>query len=250
MSESSAHEESDSDASRRIETPISQKQFPIISTCLRSCGAMYKSLIREINSTYLDKSEKIIIVLFYIVLVTRMTHAYLMNGHAIQLLYILDQLIVLIFFVLRRATEKITKRLQDLLVSYVGFIIPLLMGPISPLNAIASTMVSTSIMFLGGGIFLLSKLTLRRSFGIIPANRGIKTSGLYLIVRHPMYLGYIISLSGYLLSGPNFTNMCLLFLTCLFIFWRINAEERLLIEDPNYRKFMRRTRFRLFPGVY
>src|ERR1700682_5194874 len=40
---------------------------------------------------------------------------------------------------------------------------------------------------------IYAKLTLRRSFGIIAANRGVMTSGPYRVVRHPMYAAYLLS---------------------------------------------------------
>ena len=248
--EKPASEVSEQKGSPSFAAPVLKKRFALLGACTMLCESVDNFWGRKINPSFLDRSERAFAILLYFFLATRMTHAYLINGQVVQLLYLLDQLIVLFFFAFRRATAKFTKRLQDLLIGYVGCILPLMMGPITPKNAIVPSIVAIIIMFLGGAIYLGSKLTLRRSFGIIAANRGIKTSGLYMIVRHPMYLGYTLSLTGFLLSGPNMTNLCIVFFTCLLFFWRINAEERLLIEDTNYRIYMERTRYRLLPGVY
>ena len=39
---------------------------------------------------------------------------------------------------------------------------------------------------------IAGKITLGRSFGIVPANRGVVTAGRTL-VRHPIYTGYLVS---------------------------------------------------------
>src|SRR5437899_9023283 len=40
-------------------------------------------------------------------------------------------------------------------------------------------------------VVIAAKLTLGRSFGIAPANRGVVARGPYNIVRHPIYTGYV-----------------------------------------------------------
>ena len=38
---------------------------------------------------------------------------------------------------------------------------------------------------------IAGKVVLGRSFGLVPANRGIVARGPYLLVRHPIYAGYL-----------------------------------------------------------
>ena len=52
------------------------------------------------------------------------------------------------------------------------------------------------LMFLGFGIAVSAKLSLCRSFGVVAGNRGVRTGGLYGLVRHPMYLGYFLRTSA------------------------------------------------------
>jgi protein-S-isoprenylcysteine O-methyltransferase Ste14 len=35
-----------------------------------------------------------------------------------------------------------------------------------------------------------------------------------------------------------------------FLVWRISLEEEHLIEDPEYRAYVEKTPWRLFPGIY
>ena len=57
------------------------------------------------------------------------------------------------------------------------------------------TLVGQGITSLGLLLVLWTMGTLGRSFGIAPANRGIIMNGPYRFIRHPMYLGELISLS-------------------------------------------------------
>jgi protein-S-isoprenylcysteine O-methyltransferase Ste14 len=44
----------------------------------------------------------------------------------------------------------------------------------------------------------------------MPANRGVVSSGLYRLVRHPIYMGYLITHAGFLLANPTVWNIGML----------------------------------------
>jgi len=87
-------------------------------------------------------------------------------------------------------------------------------------------------------------------FGMLPANRGVVSSGVYRWTRHPMYTGYFVSHMGFLLA--NFGAHNVLLFTALYVAqgWRVWSEERLLARDPAYRRYMQRVRYRVLPGVF
>jgi len=95
-----------------------------------------------------------------------------------------------------------------------------------------------------------SKVFLGRSFGIVAANRGVKVSGPYRIVRHPIYAGYTLTHIGFLLLFPCWQNLIIYTITLGLQIVRIMKEERVLSEDPAYRALMQTTRYRLMPGVF
>jgi protein-S-isoprenylcysteine O-methyltransferase Ste14 len=109
---------------------------------------------------------------------------------------------------------------------------------------------ATLLLGLGLVISIAAKLQLRRSFGLVAANRGVKTRGVYGLVRHPMYLGYFLSQWGMLLINWSWWNGGLLALWSVLQIARIHAEERVLCEDPAYRGHCERVRHRLVPLVY
>jgi protein-S-isoprenylcysteine O-methyltransferase Ste14 len=108
------------------------------------------------------------------------------------------------------------------------------------------------VALMAGGFLLqvAAKLTLRRSFGVVAANRGVKASGPYRLVRHPMYAGYILTQLGFLLAAPVLWNLLVYAVLWSFQVLRIRAEERVLRQDPAYQALAGQVRWRLIPGLY
>jgi len=101
----------------------------------------------------------------------------------------------------------------------------------------------------GLAVALASILTLRRSFGLVAANRGVCSSGPYRLVRHPLYLGYFLTQVGYGLESPTNRNWAILAVVGALQLLRIRAEERCLSDDPAYATYRERVRWRLLPQV-
>jgi protein-S-isoprenylcysteine O-methyltransferase Ste14 len=76
---------------------------------------------------------------------------------------------------------------------------------------------------------------LRRSFGIVPANRGIREGGLYRFVRHPLYSAELLSVLGVVIVYPSARNVALWTIACCLQWLRACAEERFLSQDATYR---------------
>ena len=95
-----------------------------------------------------------------------------------------------------------------------------------------------------------AKLSLQRSFGLVAANRGVKVSGMYVFVRHPMYAGYMMTHIGFFLFAPTLQNFAVYAATWTLLIMRVFAEERILSQDVTYREFQSRVPYRLLPGVF
>src|SRR5262245_10423350 len=97
---------------------------------------------------------------------------------------------------------------------------------------------------------LASLLTLRRSFGIRPALRSLVTTGPYRFVRHPIYLAYVIGDVGYNLQEWNFGTVLLTLAGWASLYYRIQAEERVLTTDPGWRAYVARVPGRVLPRFW
>lgn len=100
---------------------------------------------------------------------------------------------------------------------------------------------------------LLAKLTLGRSFGLLPATRGLVTTGPYRVVRHPIYLGYLIAHVGFLLSNFSAQNVAVLVVLYFAQGVRMLREEAVLESGDQksaYCHYRASVRYRIVPFVY
>lgn len=93
-------------------------------------------------------------------------------------------------------------------------------------------------------------MSLGRSFGLLPANRGIVSTGLYRLVRHPIYLGYLFTHGAYLAANPTWWNVLALATADVALLVRSAYEEETLGRDPAYAQYQTRVRWRVLPGAF
>ena len=95
-----------------------------------------------------------------------------------------------------------------------------------------------------------SLITLGVRFGVRPALRGLTTKGPYALVRHPMYLSYLLADIGYNLHEWNAGTALMVVTGWAALIYRICAEERILSLDAGWRTYAGRVRYRLLPGIW
>lgn len=87
----------------------------------------------------------------------------------------------------------------------------------------------------------------------VQAERGqrVVSTGVYGIVRHPMYLGALCMFVGApLLTGAASALVVALLLVVVLVV-RIRGEEKLLADElDGYDEYRRRVRYRLVPGIW
>jgi protein-S-isoprenylcysteine O-methyltransferase Ste14 len=111
------------------------------------------------------------------------------------------------------------------------------------------------VMASGITIRLLAVGTLKRQFTVrvsIIEKHEIIDTGIYGVIRHPAYLGHLMSLLGMGLVLGNWVGlMALVVLPLAGILYRINVEERALLHHfgPAYQAYASRTD-RLLPGIW
>ena len=97
---------------------------------------------------------------------------------------------------------------------------------------------------------LAALLSIGRRFGVRPALRGLAVGGAYRLVRHPMYLAYLIGDVGYELQEWNLGTLLIVAAGWASLVYRIQAEERMLSLHPDWVAYAGRTPYRLVPGLW
>jgi protein-S-isoprenylcysteine O-methyltransferase Ste14 len=93
-------------------------------------------------------------------------------------------------------------------------------------------------------------VTLGKRFGVRPALRSLVTRGPYRLVRHPLYLSYVIAAIGFNLQVWNLATLLLVLLGWSAMVYRIVSEELVLARDPSWRSYVALVPYRLIPGVW
>jgi protein-S-isoprenylcysteine O-methyltransferase Ste14 len=120
--------------------------------------------------------------------------------------------------------------------------------------------VPTSIVVLGNALIILGFLVFlfvfrENTFGastieVVEDQRVIST-GLYAIVRHPMYTGALILLFGIPLALGSWWGLLMFVPSVAGIVWRLLDEEKFLSKNlEGYTEYWNRVRYRLIPFVW
>ena len=150
---------------------------------------------------------------------------------------------------MRRYADQLSTRARDWVLAIAASSAPLLVSakpgcPLIPPEAGGVALVTGIV------VQLHAKVSLGRSFGCVPANRGLKDGGPYRFVRHPMYAGYMLSHLAFALMNPSLWNAGMYAVCTGLQIPRLLAEERLLACDQRYRRYCELVPYRLFPGVF
>lgn len=85
----------------------------------------------------------------------------------------------------------------------------------------------------------------------VEAEQKVITSGLYGLVRHPMYTGNVLLMAGIPLALGSYWGLVFLLPGLLVLGVRIRDEEALLGQQlDGYREYTHRVRYRLVPYVW
>jgi protein-S-isoprenylcysteine O-methyltransferase Ste14 len=197
----------------------------------------------------LDWVERLAVLAFYGWLVVRLLNGYWTNGDLASLLLLPSEGLVVLFMLIRRRPREVSRRWGEWFLALSASCASLMAAPEAD-SALVPPAAGATMLLMGMFVQLHAKVTLGRSFGCVPAHRGLKLGGPYRFVRHPMYAGYLLSHLGFLLMNPGLWNLAVYGLCYSLQVPRLLAEERLLGRDPRYRAYQAGVRYRLVPGLF
>ncbi len=171
------------------------------------------------------------------------------TGRMTGLLLLASESLVVVLTILRRSACIVDRSWKTRLITTMSMLGPPLVYP-AHVMALAPEAITVAVSAVGLMVVIAGKLSLGRSFGLLPANRGIVSSGCYRVLRHPIYLGYLITHVAFVAANPIAWNVAMILVSDVALLRRAVFEERTLANDPEYLGYMQRVRWRILPAVF
>lgn len=210
---------------------------------INSGSAIATSSVRGIGLA----CTNILLAIFYLAFAFANAKSFVAEPRLSVLLIVLMETIAAVFLIIRRDPDETHHSWQTWTTTTFGTLAPTLFRP----TEVTADLLVGEILQVGGFTLQIAALLyLSRSFGLLPAYRGIKSSGLYGWVRHPLYTAYVISFIGYCINNQSLANAAVALFGTAFLVMRIYCEEALLLKYADYKKYANRIRWRLIPAVW
>jgi len=196
-----------------------------------------------------DIASRAVVIVLFSMMAIRFGADFLSTGRVTGLLLLVSEMLVVVLTVMRRSAAMVDRSVRARLLTALSMLGPPLLQP-AHVAALLPQSLTVAASIAGLAIVIAGKVTLGRSFGLMPANRGVVSSGIYRIVRHPIYLGYLVTHVAFLAATPSAWNIAALFAADSALLARAVCEEKTLSRDPRYRTYQQSVRWRVCPGVF
>lgn len=200
-----------------------------------------------------ERFFNILLALFYVYFAYSHAVYFFKTGSLPTFIFLVYESLIVFLVLLRKAPKEVSFDFKGWLAASIGTFLPIAFT--SELHEFSGSLAVLAIQLIGVTISLIGMCSLNLSFGIVPANRGVKKAGMYKFVRHPIYAGYFISLTCFVIQNAGtqeslIRNAIILFITLTALIYRIKFEETFLSKDAEYKKLMKTTPYRLIPKVW
>lgn len=185
----------------------------------------------------------------FVLLSVNLLNDFLRTGRLTGLLFLVSEALVVVLTIVRRRAHVVDRSVSSAFLTMFSLVGPPLMRAGVGVPLVPDT-VTAIVSTVGVAVVIAGKLTIGRSFGIAPANRGIVARGPYNVVRHPIYAGYLLTHAAVLAAYPSVWNVFAVVTGDIALVLRALAEERVLSADDEYQRYCVRVTWHLVPGVY
>lgn len=208
-----------------------------------------KAVPSHLATVVLDLGERAVLLGLYGWLLARLLIHTGSEGGTTNLLVLPSEGLLVLLLLIRRKAGRISLRPGHWAMAFLGTATPLLVEPAAGRSLVPLELAAV-LMLAGMLLEFAAKLALGRSFGCVAADRGLKFSGPYRYLRHPMYAGYLFTHVGFLLVNPTPWNALIYVICYANQIPRLLAEEQMLSHDPRYCEYLTSVPYRLIPGVF
>jgi protein-S-isoprenylcysteine O-methyltransferase Ste14 len=196
-----------------------------------------------------DLAGRAFVSVLFVLLSINLLQDFLQTQRLTGLLLLVSESLVVVLTVMRRRAYLVDTSPGTMLVTGLALVGPPLLRTSEGAGLVADG-VTAVVSSVGVCLVIAGKITLGRSFGIVPANRGVVDTGPYQLVRHPIYTGYLITHLAFVAAYPRAWNIAVIIISDAALVWRALFEERVLRNDQRYREYCGRVGWHLVPGVF
>jgi len=196
-----------------------------------------------------DLCARACIAVLFTLLSVNLIANFMQTGHVTGLLLVASEALVVVLTVIRRQARLVDRTMAAAITTTLSMAGPPMVRASEALP-LAPDALTAIVSAVGLALVVIGKMALGRSFGLVPANRGVVVRGPYEFVRHPIYTGYLITHVGFLVANPSPWNAVVLLVADTALIIRALMEERVLSADATYQGYCQRVGWHLVPGVF
>ena len=202
--------------------------------------AFDKYLWREVGAN-------IFLALLFLLFALSNLNSYLSHPRLSPLFAVALETVTALLFLFRSRPKQVSFSAYSWVITLAGTFGSLLLRPSS---AAQDLLVGQILQVLGFTLATIAIISLWRSFGMLPADRGIRRAGAYRLVRHPLYAAYLVHHAGYLINNFDLYNVMVVVIATSFQVLRVFDEEKFLSNLPEYREYKSVVRWRFIPFIF
>ena len=193
--------------------------------------------------------------LYALLAVSKVTQAFDSQRFSARLFLVLSAALWVMFLVFtqrRRAPLRRNRAVGSVVAALGAAVVGALFG-LTGVTEHSGRLVVADIFLLTGLAFsIFAAAYLGRCFGVMADARGLVTGGPYQLVRHPLYLGEIVTMSG-MVVGSQKVVLALIALVLIVALQVTRAgfeEQTIAAAFPEYASYAQRVRYRIVPKLY
>jgi protein-S-isoprenylcysteine O-methyltransferase Ste14 len=206
-------------------------------------------MTRETRGVASDLAARLVVGALFGLLSINLFNDFIQTQRVTGLLLLVSESLVVVLTIIRRRARMVDRSVAAAMVTAVSLAGPALVRAGAAHGAVSD--IATAFVSAVGLLIVISgKITLGRSFGVAPANRGVVVAGPYGFVRHPIYAGYLLTHLAFAVAYPSPWNIGVLVVGDAALIIRALVEERVLRTDRTYQLYCQRVAWHLVPGVF